>query len=452
MTSMQKPAELIRAARECARLSIDELAAWARLSPEQLQRIEQGDADPTWHEIDRCARVFGLRVEDLFAGEAGRAPMTLLLRSDADADGLLIRDVLTTDSDEMLGEFQRVVRDIAELERDLVHVRPTLPMIRPGPCPHDVHPGDHLARAVRLALDLGDDPIPSMLSLVRRLGVTVVWTDRGDAAIDGACTTVPVPAILVANAADAPAPWRVRTTLAHELCHLIFDLVEGRSVLVSPVSVRSPRLVEVERRARAFAACLLAPTDGVRRRVGQIDATSEAAIAIVGAAFGVGRTLAINRLQHIYTLTDDQRVTMESRYGSAMATSYEVDLAADTPPPDPGMRGGELLALAEQALNAGAPASRIRRVLGLGPTDTLPFPGLDPARIVAAISPGDRARRDAFAYLVEHHPGLAARDVDAAADGTWRVAITDQSGSRGHLVLGPDGRVLDDSVTPDPAR
>jgi Zn-dependent peptidase ImmA (M78 family)/DNA-binding XRE family transcriptional regulator len=432
-------------------LSVDELAAWARLSPEQLQRIEHGDVDPTWHEVDRCARVFGLRIEDLFAGDAGRAPMTLLLRSDADDDGLSIRDALTTDSDEMLGEFQRVVRDIAELQRDLGHARPTLPLIRPGPCPHDVHPGDHLARAVRLALDLGDDPIPSMRGLVRRLGVAVVWADRGDAAIDGACTTVPVPAILVANAADAPAPWRVRTTLAHELCHLLFDLVGGRGVLVSPVSVRSARLFEVERRARAFAACLLAPSDGVRRRVEHIDATTEAAIAIVGTTFGVGRTLAINRLQHIYKLTDDQRLMMESRYGSAMAASYEVDLAADTPPVQAGMRGGELLALTEQALSTGVPASRIRRMLGLGPTDPLPFPALDPALTVPAISAEDRARRHAFVYLVGHHPGLAARDVDATADGTWRVAITDRSGSRGHLVLASDGRVLVDSVTPGPA-
>lgn len=446
---MQKPAELIRAARESAGLSVEELAPWARLSPEQLQRIEQGHAEPTWHEVDRCARVFGLRIEDLFAGEAGRAPMTLLLRSDKDDDGLSIRDVLTTDSDEMLGEFQRVVRDIAELERDLERTRPTLPVIRPGACPPDVHRGDHYARAVRQALDLGDDPIPSMLSLIRKLGVTVVWADRGDAEIDGACTTVPVPAILVANAVDAPAPWRVRATLAHELCHLLFDLVEGRAVLVSPVFVRSPRLVEVERRARAFAACLLAPTDGVRRRVGQTDPTSEAAIALVGAGFGVGRTLAINRLQHLYKLTDDQRLTMESRYGSAMAASYEVDLAADTPPDRAGMRGGELLALTEQALRAGIPASRARRMLGLGPSDALPFPELSPALIAPAISPEERARREAFSYLVEHHPGLAARDVDAAADGCWRVAITDRSGPRGHLLLGADGRVIDAAVTPD---
>ena len=403
--AVSKPAELIRAARESAGLAIEELARWARLTPEQLQRIEEGHAEPSWHEVDRCARVFGLRIEDLFAGEAGRAPMTLLLRSDLDDDGLSIRDVLTTDSDEMLGEFQRVVRDIAELERDLGRTRPSLPVIVPGACPPDVHPGDHRARAVRQALDLGEDPIPSMLSLVRKLGVAVVWADRGDAAIDGACTTVPVPAILVANAVDAPAPWRVRTTLAHELCHLLFDLVEGRAVLVSPVSGWSLRLYDVERKARAFAACLLAPTDGVRRRVGQIDPSTEDAIAIVGAGFGVGRTLAINRLQHIYKLTDDQRLAMESRYGSATASSYEVDLAEDTPPDRAGMRGGELLALVEEALRAGAPPSRARRMLGLGPTDTLPFPELGAALTAPAISPEERARREAFAYLVEHHPG-----------------------------------------------
>lgn len=447
---MSKPAELIRSARESAGLTVDELAKWARLSPEQLRGIEQGDVEPSWHDVDRCARVFGLRIEDLFAGEAGRAPMTLLLRSDNDEDGLSIREVLTTDGDEMLGEFQRVVRDIAELERDLGRTRPKLPTIKLGSRSPDVHRGDHLARAVRQALGLGDDPIPSMLSLVRKLGVTVVWADRGDTGIDGACTTRPLPAILVAHAVDAPTPWRVRMTLAHELSHLLFDLVEGRAVLVSPASP-SPRLLEVERRARAFAACLLAPTDGVRRRVGQTDPASEAAITIVGAAFGVGRTVAVNRLQDVYKLTDDQRIAMNLRYGAATAVSYEVDLAADHPPDRAMMRGGELLALVEQALRAGAPPSRARRMLGLGPTDRLPFPGLDEALIAPAVSPEERARREAFAYLVEHHPGLAARDVDATADGSWRVAIADRSGSRGHLLLAPDGRILTDSVTPGAA-
>lgn len=85
---MDSPAVLVRLARETAALRPEQLAAWARLDLGRLNDLEEGRASFTWRELDGCARVFGLRVDDLLDGEAGRAPMTLLLRSDQSESSL----------------------------------------------------------------------------------------------------------------------------------------------------------------------------------------------------------------------------------------------------------------------------------------------------------------------------------------------------------------------------
>jgi Zn-dependent peptidase ImmA (M78 family) len=419
----------------------------ARLAPDRLEDLEHERAEFSWHDLDTCARVFGLRVDDLLAGEAGRAPMTLLLRSDQDESGLAIRDNLTAESCELLGEFQRVLRDIAELERELGRERPALPPIE-DPAKPNLHPGERRARAVRMALGLGEEPIASMIELLDKLGISILWSSTAERALDGACARAPIAAVLVVLDEGPPTPWRTRATLAHELCHLLFDLHPERPVLLSPSAVRGPFLSSLERTARAFAASLLAPVLGVRRLVGSVDPTSEVAIAIVGSTFGVGRTLAINRLQHTFSLTDDKRLAMEHRMGANEALTYAANFTGDRPPERFGLRGEPLFGLVRQALQHGRiPPSRARRLLGISPLDHLPFEGLDPELCKPAVSPRDYALRSAFTYLVERHPGFVAREVEPLANGGWRVGVHDDRGERGSLLIGPAGSVEKDDTS-----
>jgi Zn-dependent peptidase ImmA (M78 family) len=443
---MDSPAVLVRRAREAAALSPEQLAAWARLELGRLNELEAGRVKFTWRELDSCARIFGLRVDDLLDGQAGRAPMTLLLRSDQDEFGLGVQQNLTVDSCELLGEFQRSLRDIADLEQELELSRPALPVIATDSKKSGLHPGESLARAARKELGLGDEAIPSMVDLLDRLGICVLWVSTAERSLDGACARLPIPGVLVVHDEGSPSPWRTRATLAHELCHVLFDLGANRPVLLSPSQARGQHLEELERIAKAFAAHFLVPTDGVQRVVDSRDPISEGAIGAVGSRFSVGRTLAIHRLQQVFSLSDEQRVRMEHRYESNTAASYRADFTGDEPPERSGLRGEPLFWLVHRALELGRiPPSRARRVLGLSSTEPLPFEDLAPELRAPTLTPDIRAIRAASTYLVENHPGLFARDAEPL-DGRWRVAVYDGRGARGSLLIGPNGVVVHDDT------
>lgn len=435
----------MRRAREAARLRSEQLAVWARLDPGHLDDLEHGRAEFTWRELDSCARVFGLRVDDMLDGQAGRAPMTLLLRSDQDESGLGVRQNLTDDSCELLGEFQRALRDIADLERKLESSRPVLPVI-PKDLKRGLHPGESLARAVRKELGLGNEPIPSMVELLEHLGVCVLWVSTAERSLDGACARLPLPGVLVVLDEGSPSPWRTRATLAHELCHLLFDLGADRSVLLSPSHARGQALEELERTAKAFAAHLLVPTDGMKSAVGSRDPTSEDAIGVVGAKFGVGRELAVNRLEQAFSLSETQRYHMRYRYESNAAERYQADFTRDQPPERSGLRGEPLLGLVHRALKLGRiPPSRARRILGVSVTEPLPFEDLAPELRAPTLTRETRALRAAFVYLVENHLGLFPRDAEPLDD-RWRVAVYDRHGARGSLLVGPNDAVEQDDT------
>lgn len=440
---MDSPAVLVRRAREAARLRPEQLAAWTHIDLERLNDVEEGRAELTWREIDRCARVFGLRVDDLLDGEAGRAPMTLLLRSDQDEESSLeVQEYLNVDSCELLGDFQRALRDIADLEQELRISRPTFPTIRKGTKRVERHPGESLARTVRRELGLGDDAIPSMVELLRALGVYVLWESKAERSLDGACARLPVPGVLVVLEEDFPSPWRTRSTLAHELCHLLFDLGADRPVLLSPSHARGRHMVDLERTAKAFAAHLLVPSSGVKLLVGSKDPTSEDAIGAVGATFGVGRLLVINRLQQVFGFSEEQRDRMKKR----TAARYRADFTRDEPPERSGLRGEPLFGLVHLALKQGRiPPSRARRILGVSVTEPLPFEDLAPELRAPTLPPDMRAIRAATMYLGENHPGFFACGVEPL-DGRWRVAVYDGRGARGSLLIGPNGVVEHDGT------
>lgn len=439
---MVSPAVLVRRAREAAALRREQLAAWARLDLARLKDLEEGRAEFTWRELDRCARVFGLRVDDLLEGEAGRAPMTLLLRSHQSESSLEAQENLTVDSCELLGEFQRALRDIAELEQELCISRPAFPTIRKGTKKAELHPGESLARTVRRELGLGDDAIPSMVELLQTLGLYVLWESKIERTLDGACARLPVPGVLVVLDEDFPSPWRTRTTLAHELCHLLFDLGADRPVLLSPSHARGRHMDDLERTAKAFAAHLLVPSSGVKLLVGSKEPTSEDAIGAVGATFGVGRQLVINRLQQVFGFSEEQRDRMEKR----TAARYRADFTRDEPPERSGLRGEPLFGLVHQALKQGRiPPSRARHILGLSVTEPLPFKDLAPELRAPTLSPESRALRVASTYLVEEHPGLFPHEAEPL-DGRWRVAVHDRHGPRGSLLIGTSYAVEHDDT------
>ncbi|MDI3288871.1 XRE family transcriptional regulator [Polyangium sp. 15x6] len=450
---------IVRDARQTAKLSEHAMARFLGLSPAELRRIEDGRDELSPALLDRYAQTFGLSLKRFLAGEARHAPMALLLRSIYTPS---LDELASAEAHRVLGEFVRTARDIADL-RDLLHEPRDSSLLntlkaRPIDASPPPHGAERLAQSLRTHLGLGLDPIPSMMELLeRRLGVDILWVspDELDRDIDGASARGPAPAILVNLVGGAELFWRTRMTLAHELCHLVFDrnvLSAGRPrgfVLFSPRppagdeegtprrSYRRFHLFDdfesIERRASAFAAYFLAPPEGVRQLVGRMDATSEEAIVAVSHHYGVGRETAINVLNNVYRLPRDARRAMLTR-----------KYVPPTPSPDhpdvhrgaTGLRAGALQDLALRALARGHIDSvTARDYLGLGLTDPLPsHPALDEAQRAPLRSAEDKARMRVDRYLqrtpgAEHlHAAAVTRDPDGFRVDV--IEVSDQSSLR----------------------
>lgn len=447
---------LLRTAYQAAGMTVDQLARLAGLAPDRLQAAEEGRADLNAAEIDRCARVFGVRLSDLLEGAADSAPLTLLLRSGFEWQQPDLQALLTTEIHAGLGEFQRVVRDIADLERILSVTPRALPRITLLPAGEGEHPGERLARTVRKALGLGIEPLPSVRAIIETdLDIRVVWVteDHLDRAIDGASTTDPRPAILVNLLAPEIHPWRTRITLAHELCHLLFDQqAGGQRALFSPHGRRSlfPGFDDMEQRARAFAGCFLAPAEGVRAAIGRCHPTSEESICSVGKQFGVGRTVAINRLQHVFQLSPSERAAMDRR----SPQGYSADFSGDNVNEPLGFHGGALLALTQQAFERGLySATKARKILGLTMTEPLPFRDVEGADLAPLVTREEMMRRKADHLLDQNRPGEGLRATEARQEGeSWRVEVVGggigarTSPPRGHLILSRTGDLVIEAI------
>ena len=453
--------QILKQARESSHLDLSRFAELVEVSEEQLTRVERNELDLTAAEADRCAQLFGVRLRDLLAGEATNAPMTLLLRSVWDEGRPSLDELEAYGAHRTLGEFSRCVRDVAELERLLGHDLQRLPQLSPS---LEGFPAEREALDLRAKLGLGLEPVPSMRALLsERLGVQLFWSspDDMDPRIDGASTADPRPTILVNLVGGGACWWRTRMTLAHELAHLLFDQ-RTRRALLSPnrPPPSAPRggsrwqlfsgFLDMEAHADAFAACFLAPAAGVRAVVGSRDPSSEEAIGLVGARFGVGRTVAINRLQHSFVLSRELRFAMDTRsplvYSAAGFEDDRVDEGI-------GLRAGVLVQLARTALErALIGRSRCREYLGRSAAEPLPFPDMPNDIKAPLLSPADVIRRYAQRYIIANSDRtLHPMAVELSGD-NWRVEIMEGDigesnlDDAGYLILNKIGCVLEDKI------
>ena len=160
--------------------------------------------------------------------------------------------------------------------------------------------GYDLAAQAREQLGIGLKPIRSMREMVEdRLGIPVVQVEL-PAAIAGATISVSGSRGIVLNVRGANTNvWIRRTTLAHELAHLLFD-PEARlaSVRVDSYEEMQRNTEEtagsqddVEQRANAFAVEFLAPRESVRQ-LSDVTAVTAESIQNVMYQFGIGRAAA----------------------------------------------------------------------------------------------------------------------------------------------------------------
>ena len=154
--------------------------------------------------------------------------------------------------------------------------------------------------------------------ILRTLGVEVVDRGLSDETVRGVAFAGERhrPGILVNSRNSANEhPFRRRFTLAHELCHLLFDRDAGARLAMAS-GPWAP--CDVERRANAFAAMVLMPNPLVQRAVAALTGTLETADA-VGQVANRLRTGFESTLWHLRNLgyLDDfarQRIAEEARW------------------------------------------------------------------------------------------------------------------------------------------
>ena len=156
--------------------------------------------------------------------------------------------------------------------------------------------------------------------LIETLGVGIEDLELSDDRVRGASIAGPQhrPGIVVNSnhAANGHSSGR-RFTLAHELCHLLFDREAGRRLAIAS-GPWAPR--DVERRANAFAAMLLMPTSLVQQAVAKLAvpvATVEG-VREVATRLRAGRSAVLNHLKNLGFIdeTDQQRIEEQvSRLG-----------------------------------------------------------------------------------------------------------------------------------------
>ncbi|MBK9387527.1 MAG: ImmA/IrrE family metallo-endopeptidase [Planctomycetes bacterium] len=368
-TSPARIGERLHEAREAARLDLATLAIAAQIERDRLEAAERG-CSLTGLELARAAEVLGLSDVDLAAdGPLPGTAVGVLLRGEAERGALAPH----------LGRLKSIARDLTELHAMLGVENPAIldPFrSRAASQPTPWSQGEALAAELRQFLDLGAAPIRSMRELLLQLSIKILWTEALDESIHGLTLyDSGSGATIVANRRGALAKWwSLRMTLAHELCHQIFDRAPKQPLgRVSRANSSDP----VEQRANAFAIYFLAPPAGVERFLrdkGQRRQNVDPyAVHQLMEHFALGKEATTQHLRNLGWIDDAaHRALLEQRYVVESTTDSEFPWSY--PPLDRWLEIGvplERLELIEPALAAyrsdQITLGRLRELLDLDP-------------------------------------------------------------------------------------
>jgi Zn-dependent peptidase ImmA (M78 family) len=367
--STQRLGVRLREAREAAQLPLEVVATAADVPRDRLLGAEQG-TPIAGHELARVAEVLGLSDVEL-AAEAPlpRTAVGVLLRGDEGRLGLAPH----------LGRFAAVARDMDELESALgVASRGIVAGFTPAAAPQTLpfEQGEWLANELRKRLDLGTAPIRSMSDLVGHMGIRLLWTEALDEDVHGLALYDPRrgSSVVVNLRGRQSAWWTVRSTIAHELCHVLFDRVPAEPLgVVSRAGDRQ----STEQRANAFSVYFLAPREGVARflveRGRQPLDVDQYDVHALMTHFALGKEATTWHLKNLGWIDEETRLKL-------LHASYPVEPSADVespsqrPPLDRWLKVGvplERIELVEPALAAyhreKITLGRFREVLDLDP-------------------------------------------------------------------------------------
>lgn len=355
--------------RDRARVTSEALARAVKVDQASIESFERTDKGLSIGAVERIARHFGVRAEDWLRGDLSASDSPRLFQNKRGPKD----DLVDNESQELIAALAgaRALRELNDLLHDSEDLRTALRPEAVGRVPYQ--DGYRLARRVRTLLGNAADPLPPLRKLLGRsfsiyiargifrptIHAVSVKDRHGNAAI----------LVNRRNPGIASLGWH-RVNLAHELCHILFDeLADGLDVVVDwGEDGPAPRgdAVRLEQRARAFAAELLIPLEGLNALLGPPrQATSErAALSKIRKVREHYQTTYEVALYHLV----NQKYLASSLKG-ALQRSWSNE-------PDTGSRERiePLWKRVQAAWSKGLVTSmRARELLGLSPWEPLPW-------------------------------------------------------------------------------
>ena len=296
--------QAFRSQRAALGVTRKQLATAASVDPKVVEYAENNADRLALRDLEHLAFVLGLDPAKLSVDERAGADEALgvrlrVLERDQAASGdthLTPRTVLRFSEAASIIFAQSQLQDWLDKPREAEGFQPSADYGYPTWLK-----GYGLAEHARQHLEIGLEPIPSMRELVEhRLGIPIVQVEL-PTAIAGATISSSGRRGIVLNTTGANTNvWIRRTTLAHELAHMLFDPEPHLSSVRVDSYERLKRDTEdpyysqgvVEQRANAFAVEFLAPREAVKQLVPDVARVKAEAIGRVMHTFGIGRTAA----------------------------------------------------------------------------------------------------------------------------------------------------------------
>lgn len=231
-----------------------------------------------------------------------------------------------------------------------------------------------LASWFRTEHGLGDAPVKDMFELAHAADIDVLSMDA-DQAEHGLSMTDPVTLRTVIAVATTPHPMRQRSSIAHEVGHVLAGDLDRVDPLVP--GERSPE----EIRADSFARHLLLPLGAVRQRfVGRAPGLRRQDLSDLVQEFEVSPAMASIQLRNVKLIDPETCAQWSSLSASQLATQYGWrsqynSLAADSAQPR-----------APQSLMTRAVEGYRRGVLGI--TELATWYGQNPNDLEQDLGPG----------------------------------------------------------------
>ena len=307
--SPQAAGQVLRERRDQLGIPTRTVARESGLTESVVDALERSSRRPV-REYERVARVLGLdeRAISFRSLPQGNEKVVVRLRRLAET-----RPTLSASSVASIAEASWVAMTQIRLEAKL-NFNPPIGFEKNSDYGYPGWPafrsGYDLADHFRETLSLGTAPIPSMRQLTEEtLRVPVIQANL-DESIAGATVESDSRRAIVLNLVGMNKnPLVRRSTLAHELCHLVFDPHQDLEVLrVDEYSELDQRADErpdrVEQRANAFAVQLLAPQDTAVERYRANNDLFESVLDYFGLSFTAGRYQVWNGLDRAVPLHD----------------------------------------------------------------------------------------------------------------------------------------------------